>query len=158
MVSASSDAVIVAGPGPSRSRVVNVNVSEIEKLTGAARIFSVATAPMSVRVHSTIQRGSSGYQRTLPAAAARANAPAAMTAQGYAARIDNLGIDTRGQIRYSAPHSVIGSSAANEMVHGRRNTGYQRGSIAQRCANVCATGSGALGVSVSTQALTSKPS
>ena len=71
-----------------------MNVSEIEKLTGAARIFSVATAPMSVRVHSTIQRGSSGYQRTSPAAAARANAPAAMTAQGYAARIDNLGIDT----------------------------------------------------------------
>jgi hypothetical protein len=119
MVSASSDAVIVAGPGPSSSRVVNVKVSEIEKLTGAARIFSVATAPMSVRVHSTIQRGSSAYERTPPAAAARANAPAAMTAQGYAARIDNLGIDTRGRSDIR-PHSVIGSSAANEMVYGRR--------------------------------------
>ena len=97
IVRASSDAVIVAGPGPSRSRVVKVNVSEIEKLTGAARILSVATDPTSVSVHSTIQRESSGYQRTSPAAAARANAPAAMTAQGYAARIDNLGIDTQGR-------------------------------------------------------------
>ena len=62
-----------------------------------ARIFSVATDPTSVSVHSTIQRGSSGHQRTSPTAAARANAPAAITAQGYAARIDSLGIDTQGR-------------------------------------------------------------
>jgi hypothetical protein len=82
ITSASNDAVIVAGAGPTSSSVVNVKVSEIEKLTGAARIFSVAKAPPKVSAQSTPHRGSSASHGILDAARATVGNPMAVTTHG----------------------------------------------------------------------------
>jgi hypothetical protein len=57
-------------------------VSEIEKLTGAARILSVATDPPSVSAQSTPHRRSSASHGMEAAARATAGNPMAITTHG----------------------------------------------------------------------------